>query len=92
MKLAPIGLWAGNEGARRDWNEYINSPAARAAISFALADYQREVAHLPDGASMLKGCNGIIERLMNMGELKTARKTLDFQLPNPDEFNPIIKS
>lgn len=90
MKLSPIELWRGNEGARRDWNELINSPASRAALSFALADYQREIAHLPEGAPMLRGANGIIDRIMNMGELKSTKRTLDFQLPNPDEFTPVI--
>ena len=90
MKLAPIELWAGNEGAKRDWTEKINSTASRAAISFALADYQREVSHLHDGAAMLRGANGIVERLLNMGDPKTARRTIDFQLPVPDEFNPDI--
>lgn len=86
MKLAPIDLWRGNEGARNAWNSNINSPASRTAIALALADYQREVAHIQDGAAMLRGANGIIERLLNMGEPKLTKRTLDFQLPNPDEL------
>lgn len=81
MNLAPIELWRGNEGARKDWHQFINSSQARAAIAFALADYQREVSGLPEGAFMLRGANGIIDRILNMGDDKTRSRLSSFQLP-----------
>jgi hypothetical protein len=86
MKLAPIDLWRSHDSARKDFTEAINSGGFRTALSFALAAYQAEVCHLPEGAAMLRGANGIVDKIMNMGELKSTRKPIDFQLPNPDEL------
>lgn len=91
MKLAPLDMWRGSEKTASSWNETINSHQAHTAIALALADYQREVAHLPDGAAMLRGANGIIDRLLNMGEPKRAPSRPSFQLPQPDTIEQYIK-
>lgn len=84
MKLGPLDLWRANEGAKNDFDSFINGSMSRMAISLALADYQREVAHLPDGAAMLRGANGIVERLLNMGNITPTRKPIQFGLPEDE--------
>ena len=83
--LKPAALFRKEASNANSINDMVNSVPFKTAVTFALAEYAREVGAKPDAGARVLGANEFIDKLLNIGIEPTPRKVPTFGFPADDK-------